>query len=156
MTRLMTGTALATLLALPALAQEEGEMSMDEVPQEVMSAAEEANSIGCEFESAAMDEGTYELAGTMQGGMGCEIDVLEDGTIDEVEEEIAMEDVPEAVSSTLESEMSGFEPSYIERSHRENGESVFYEFEGTHDGGEVDVEIAEDGSGFEMQDDSAG
>ena len=153
--------AVAMGFATPLVAQEETTMSMEEVPQAAMEAAQaEAESAGVELTTVAMDDDegtqTYELGGTMENGMGFEVDVLEDGTIEEVEEEIEMSEVPEAVTATLEENLSGFEPSYIERSTREEGSQVVYEFEGTHEGGEVDVEINEDGSNYTMNEDAAG
>ena len=55
----------------------------------------------------------------------------------------------------LEAELPGFAPSYIERSTRPEG-VIVYEFEGTHEGAEIDAEIAEDGTGFESNADAAG
>jgi hypothetical protein len=153
--------ATAIAMAGPAIAQEENEIAMEEIPAEAMDAAQgAADGIGCTFESAAMDDDggteTIEISGTMEDGMECEVDVLADGTVEEVEEQIGMEMVPDAVASALDSEMSGFEPAYIEKSTRDDGSAVFYEFEGMHDGTEVDVEVAEDGSGLTMVEDTAG
>lgn len=149
--------AAAMGFAAPLLAQEENEMSMEEVPQAVMEAAQaEAERAGAELTAAAMDDDAYELSGTLENGMGFEVDVLEDGTVDEIEEEIEMSEVPEAVTATLEENLSGFEPSYIERSTREGGAQIVYEFEGTHEGTEIDVEINEDGSNYTMNEDAAG
>ncbi len=153
--------AVALTLALPATAQEEATIAMEEVPQAAMDAANTANTIGCTFETVGLDDdegtATYELAGTMANGMGCEIDVLEDGTVEEIEEQIEMTALPESVTAALEAEMAGFQPEYIEKSTRpaENN-AVFYEFEGMHDGKEIDAELAEDGTGFMMNDDTAG
>lgn len=149
--------AAAMGFAAPLLAQEETEMSMEEVPQAVMEAAQaEAESAGAELTSAAMDGETYELSGTLENGMGFEVDVLENGTVEEVEEEIEMSEVPEEVATALEENLPGFEPTYIERSTREDGAQIVYEFEGTHEDGEVDVEINEDGSNFTINEDAAG
>jgi uncharacterized membrane protein YkoI len=145
-------TAAALGLAAPAFAQEENTVSMDEVPEAAMTAATENAPEGItEFESVQIDDDggteTYEFAATKEDGMGIEVDVLADGTLEEVEEEIAMEAVPQPVSATLESEASGFEPTYIEKSTRADG-AIVYEFEGQLEGQEVDLEINEDGSGF--------
>lgn len=146
-------------LAAPAYAQEENEMSMEEVPAAAMEAAQ-ANANGVEFESVAMDPDagtdTYEFAGTMENGMAYEVDVLADGTIEEIEEEIEMDALPEEVMTALEENLSGFTPDMVEKSTREEGQTVVYEFEGTHDGGEIDAEINEDGSNFMMNEDQAG
>ena len=149
-------------LAVPAFAQEENQISMDEVPQAAMEAAQaEADALGVSFDSVQMDDDqgtmTYELSGPMENGMMLEIDVLEDGTVEEIEEEVEMTAVPQEVSATLEENLPGFQPDFVEKSTRpaEDGR-VVYEFEGTHEGGEIDVEIDEDGSNYTMNEDAAG
>lgn len=150
--------AAAVGLAAPALAQEEATISMDEVPAAALEAAE-ANANGVAFTSVALDDDegteTYEFSGEMESGMMLEVDVLADGTIEEIEEEIEMSAVPEAVSTTLMENLEGFEPTTVEKSTRE-GDMVVYEFEGMSDGQEIDVEINEDGSNYTMNEDSAG
>lgn len=162
MKNLLLATA-AIGLALPALAQtqanpDESTVPMDQVPQEVMTTAEE-NAGGVTFEQVSVEneDGTeiYEFAATKEG-MGYEVDVLADGTLEEIEEEIAMDALPEAVSSALEAELAGFEPEYIEKSTREDGSTVVFEFEGQHEGQAIDAEINEDGSNFVMNEDMAG
>lgn len=148
-------TAALVAIASAARAQEETTMAMEDVPAAVMEAANAANTMGGTFESVAMDDGIYELAGTLEGGMGFEVDVAEDGTLEEVEEQIEAAALPEAVAAALAAELPGFEPSYVERSTRPEGVVVF-EFEGTHEGAEIDAEIAEDGTGFESNADAAG
>lgn len=142
-------------LATAASAQEETTMTMEEVPVAVMEAATAANTMGTEFESVAMDDGVYEFAGTGSDGMGYEVDVMEDGTIEEVERQIDASALPAEVAAALEAEMAGFTPDYVEESTREGG-TVMYEFEGTHEGQAIDAEIAADGTGFTMNEDAAG
>ena len=157
-------TTAAIGLALPAFSQatgggDENVISMDEVPQAAMTAAQE-NSMGVEFDQVQIDPDndteTYEFSGTMESGKSLEVDVLADGTVEEIEEEIDMEAVPQPVSATLDAEVPGMEPSFIEKSTRDDGATVVYEFEGTLDGQEVDVEVNEDGSGFVNNSDMAG
>lgn len=155
-------TAAVLGLAAPAFAQEESQVGMDEVPQVAMDAAQaEADAMGVSFENVQVDDDegtmTYELSGPMESGMMVEIDVLEDGTVEEIEEEVEMSAVPQEVTATLEENLSGFQPDVVEKSTRpaEDGR-VVYEFEGTHEGGEVDVEINEDGSNYMMNEDAAG
>ena len=149
-------------IAAPAFAQEENQISMDEVPQAAMEAAQaEAEAMGVSFENVQMDDDegttTYELSGQMDNGMTLEIDVLEDGTVEEIEEEIEMSALPQEVSATLEENLSGFQPDFVEKSTRPaEDDRVVYEFEGTHEGGEIDAEINEDGSNFTMNEDTAG
>jgi len=141
-------------LASAAVAQEETTMAMEDVPAAVMEAAM-ANAMDVTFDTVAMDEGVYEFAGTMEDGMGLEIDVMEDGSIEEVEKQIAMEALPAEVMATLEAELAGFEPTYIEESTRSEG-VIVYEFEGMVDGAEIDAEINADGTGFSSNLDAAG
>lgn len=155
--KLAITTLAALALALPALAQEENMMKMEDAPAAAMDAAK-ANANGVEFETVQMDPDgetdTYEFAGKLESGMAYEVDVLADGTIEEIEEQIEMDAVPEAVKSALEAEMAGFEPEFIEMSTREDGALIVYEFEGMHEEQEVDVEINEDGSNFMMNEDT--
>ena len=157
-----TTTAVAAFVAGPVLAQsssaEENKLDMAEVPPAAMDAAlveaEKHGVTNAEFSSVALDGEIYEFQTTASSGMALEIDVMEDGSIDEVEEEIAMDDVPSAVSEALDTELAGFEPARVERSTRSDG-AIVYEFEGTNGGAEIDVEINEDGTGFVMNEDSA-
>jgi uncharacterized membrane protein YkoI len=156
MRQILVAAALAAL-AVPALAQDEQKITMDQVPPAAMEAAK-AKANGVEFTAVALDndEGTatYELSGKMQNGMMLEIDVLEDGTVEEVEEQVEMSVVPDAVKEALEKNLKGFQPEMAEKSTRPD--MVVYEFDGTHDGKEIDVEIQEDGSNYTMNDDLAG
>lgn len=154
MKALLLGAATLAL-ASAALAQEETTMTMEEVPAAVMDAANAANTMGVTFETVAMDEGVYEFSGTMEGGMGYEVDVMEDGTVEEIEEQIDAAELPEAVTAALETNLAGFTPDYVERSTRADG-AIVYEFEGIHEGQTIDAEISEDGSNFMMNEDAAG
>lgn len=151
--------AAALAFASPALGQEESEVSLEEVPAAALEAAQ-AKAEGVEFIKAQIDndEGTetYELSGTAENGKAIEVDVLADGTIEEVEEEIDASELPQEVSAALEENLAGFQPSYIEKSTRDDGATVVYEFEGEHNGKEIDAEINEDGSNFSMNEDTAG
>ena len=150
----------ATLgLATAALAQGGSQISMDEVPEVAMAAAQENAPAGVsEFESVQLDPDadteTYEFAATKDDGMAIEVDVLADGTLEEVEEEVGMEAVPQQVAATLDQEVPGLQPAFIEKSTRPGG--IVYEFEGQLEGQEVDIEINEDGSGFVNNADTAG
>lgn len=154
MKALLLGAATLALSSA-ALAQEETTMTMEEVPAAVMDAANAANTMGVTFDAVAMDEGVYEFSGTMESGMGYEVDVMEDGTVEELEEQIDAADLPEAVTAALETNLAGFTPDYVERSTRTDG-AIVYEFEGTHEGQAIDAEINEDGSNFMMNEDAAG
>lgn len=152
-------TLAAIAFAAPAFAQDETSAKMDQVPQAARDAAK-ANANGVTFKTVQIDDDegtkTYEFSGAMPNGMMLEVDVLADGTVEEVERQIAMEAVPEAVVSTLNQELAGFKPDVIEESTRDDGKTVIYEFEGKHEGEEIDVEINADGTGFTRNEDMAG
>jgi hypothetical protein len=85
-----------------------------------------------------------------------EVDVLSNGTIEEVEEEIDLNAVPQPVRTMLQRFFSNLQPTKVEKSTRHNF-SVWYEFEGKDQSGrEVDIEISSDGQRIVIQDDQAG
>jgi len=90
----------------------------------------------------------------MTNGMMLEIDVMEDGSIEEIEEQIAADMLPPAVATALAANFEGFEPTFIEKSTR--ADAVVYEFEGMLDGAEIDAEISEDGMTVTSNLDAAG
>jgi len=152
-------SAAVLSLAAPALAQEEQTVELTAVPKVAMDAAM-ARAEGATFEKAVIDndEGTetYELSGKMADGMMIEVDVLADGTIEEVEKQIEASALPAAVSTALDATVPNMQPSIIEESTRPDG-TVVYEFEGKNaEGKEVDVEINADGSNPKVIDDMAG
>lgn len=144
--------------AAPALAQEENVIAMDKAPKAAMDAAM-AQAKGVTFDKVQIDNDeateTYEFSGKMANGMMVEVDVLADGTLEELEEQIDKSALPESVMATLTKNLPNFEPAFIEKSTRPNN-LVVYEFEGKHDGKEIDVEINADGSNYKMIDDLAG
>lgn len=147
------------LLATPVFAQEEATLELTAVPAAVMTAAQGVpQAAGVTFDKAQMDDdegtATYEISGKMANGMMLEVDVLEDGTIEEIEEQIELAALPAPVKASLDAELAGFVPTFIEKSTR-SGDVVVYEFEGSHDGKEIDAEINADGTGFTMADDAA-
>lgn len=150
--------ALTVGLAVPAFAQEEKKMELSAVPAAAMEAAQKA-APGVTFESVSMDDDegtdTYELVGKLASGKTVEVDVLADGTIEEVEEEIDAAALPAEVKATLDKELAGFAPEMIEKSTRPEGK-VVYEFEGKMDGKDIDAEIDADGQNFKKNDDMAG
>lgn len=148
---------LATAASTVAVAQEadESTMAMADVPAAVMEAATAANATGTEFETVALDDGVHEFAGTQESDMGYEIDVMEDGFIEEIETQIDAAELPAEVAATVAAEMAAAELTYIEKSKRADG-VVVDEFEGTMDGAAVDAEINADGTGYAMNDDMAG
>ena len=153
MQKLLLGTAFLAL-ATAASAQEETTVAMDQVPAAVIEAAT-ANASGMTFESVAMDGEVYEFKTKSADGMAMEVDVMADGTIEEIEKQIDASALPAEVTAALEQNLAGFAPTMVEESTREGGK-IIYEFEGQHDGKEIDAEINADGTGYTMNDDAAG
>ena len=150
--------ALLPTLAWSVEAKDEDSITMKDVPFAVKAAAQAAGN-GVTFEKVDLDldngTATYELAGKGADGKIIEIDVLSDGTIEEVEQEISMDNVPDAVKKMLAKYMPKFKPDKAEKSTRTNFE-VFYEFDGQDEnGGELDIEIRSDGKQITIADDSA-
>lgn len=152
MNKLLVAIA-AIALVTPAIAQEETTMKLTDAPKAAMDAAM-ANANGVTFATVQMDGEEYEFGGTMASGMMLEVDVLADGTVMEIEEQIAVETLPAEVAAALAANLAGFVPTFVEKSTRDGG-VVVYEFEGTVDGKEIDAEINADGTNFKMNDDAA-
>jgi uncharacterized membrane protein YkoI len=157
MKRLVLAAAFV-VFAVPAGAQEENAITMEEAPQAAKDAAM-SHADGVTFETVQIDNDqgteTYEFAGKMANGMQIEVDVLADGSLEEIEEQIEVSAVPPEVMATLEQNLAGFKPEMAEKSTRPDN-LVVYEFEGTHDGKEIDVEINADGSNYTSNEDTAG
>jgi hypothetical protein len=102
-----------------------------------------------------MDGDVYEFAGTMTDGMGFEVDIASDGSVEEIERQIEASALPAEVTAALEQNLAGFTPDYAEESTRPDG-AIVYEFEGTHEGQAIDAEINADGTGLTQNEDAAG
>ena len=150
--------ALFPAIAWSVEAKDEDSVSMNDVPAEVRAAAQAAaNGTRLEKVDLDLDDGTatYELSGKGADGKMIEVDVLRDGRIEEVEQEITMDGVPEAVKKLMSKHMPNFKADKVEKSTRPNFE-VYYEFDGQNgDGQELDVEIRSDGKRIIIQDDAA-
>lgn len=149
---------LSTLvLAAPALAQESQSIDMAEVPAPVIEAAQGAVS-GVTFDTANLDRDggtdTFELSGIDADGMRFEVDATANGTIEEVEEQVSVEDLPAEVKTAMEVNLSGIEPTMIEKSTREGGQVIVYEFEAERDGQFVNAEVGEDGADWKVVEDA--
>lgn len=150
--------AFITSLAFcaPVYAQDETEIAMEDVPEIVLDTAlNTAPGVDFDRVSIEVDDGVtiYEFEAKDHNGCHIEIDVTEDGQLEEIEMEIAMENVPPAVAATLEREAPRFRAAYIELSIRDGGGVYVYEFEGDIDGAAVDIEIAENGVLLVLSDD---
>lgn len=143
--------------AAPALAQQSQAIDMAEVPAPVIEAAQAAVS-GVVFDAANLDRDngtdTFELSGVDANGKKFEVDATANGTIEEVEEQITVEDLPEAVATAMEVNMNGVTPTLVERSTRDGGQVIFYEFEAEVDGKPVNAEVGEDGATWTVMEDA--
>ena len=86
----------------------------------------------------------YEFEAQDANGHHIELDILADGTLQEIELEITWDEVPIAVQIELYLQNPDFKPKFIEASVRPDGTTV-YEFEGTVKGEFTDIEILESG-----------
>lgn len=157
--RIFAAAALAACAA-PALAQDELLFPLDEAPQGALEAATAAApdatfiAVDVEVEDGVI---TLEFAGLNPDGKEIEVDVAvaSDVTwvLDEVEEVIPFEDVPEIVRQTLAIEMGEqFTPQSVEKSVRDA--AIVYEFEGADaDGRAIDIEIKAEGDSVVVLDD---
>ena len=140
MTRLLIAASAVALLSSPSLA-----MDLNQVPAHVVEVAKHYapdatwESAGTDFDTQLMAP-EYEIKGKTKDGMAIEVDVSADGGIHEIETVIAAGAVPEAVTKLLGTYLPGFTPTTIELSARPDNVN-FYEFEGTVNGREVDVEV---------------
>lgn len=98
------------------------------------------------------DEGAtriYEFEGKGVDGKHIEIDVIADGTLQEIEIEIDKSEIPVSVSIELSLLHKGFVIDFVEMSARPNG-TIVYEFEGYDDAHNfIDVEISDNGRRLE-------
>lgn len=151
--------ALAALLAAPAFAQEGSEsgLDMNDVPAAARAAAiavagtDEFTNVGLDLDGG---QATYEFSYETDAGMTNEVDVTGEGMLDEHEQEIALDDVPESVMTLVDKYLADFEPEFIELSTRGDLQ-VFYELEGEYEGNTIDVEVNQAGTAMTVADDSA-
>jgi len=142
-------------LAMVANAQEELVFPLDEAPETALEVARAAApDVTFEAVDVEVEDGviTLEFVGTHADGHTVEVDVAQGWTVLEVEDVIALEEVPEAVMEALKLQMGEFEPTEVERSRR--GDAVVYEFEGADaDGRAVDIEVQSEGESIIVLDD---
>jgi uncharacterized protein YuzE len=149
MTIAMTMTILA---AGPAGAEE---IALEETPAVVREAAARVAPglkfyrVNREVEAGRV---VYEFEAVGPRGEHMEIDIAEDGALDEIEMQIEADALPREVRSALDARLPGFEIAYVETPVRSNG--VFtYEIEGQTAAGDfVSVDIREDGAVVSIED----
>jgi len=118
-------------------------IDMDDVPQAVRDAAK--NAVGSiELIEAIRDVSRgrviYELSGCTAEGTRIEVGVYEDGTLQEVEREIAVKDVPQRMLDVARANVPNFQPSVVMTNERD-GPVLSYDMEGEADGSRYGVEV---------------
>lgn len=149
-------SALALMLGPFAWAGEEKAIPLEQVPAEHRKIAQDLfpevafASVNTETEI----DGTmiYEIQGRMPHGRRLEVDLFENGNIEEYEVEFTEDQVPRAVMKAVEKKMRGFRPTYIEASHSPSHKVLRYEMVGTLGGQELDIEVSADGRTIEVSD----
>ncbi len=144
---------LATiLLPLNAFAFDNIEINRSDVPIAALKTAEHF-APGVIFTRYAYEDenGTkvYEFEAHDADGRHIEVDVLADGTLQEIEMEKAENEVPMYVLMELSITQPDFVPTFIEASIRPTGEIV-YEFEGMEHGKPADYEVLDDGRSVQL------
>jgi uncharacterized membrane protein YkoI len=155
MTRILTLSA-CLILTVSAFAETRDEISFDDVPENVLDTAiRTAPGVTFDRVSIEVENGVkiYEFEAKDHAGRHIEIDVDENGVLEEIEMETDFDDLPAPVVATLEKTAPGMEPTYIELSVRDGRPAYVYEIEGVVNGRAVDIEIAEDGALLLMSDD---
>lgn len=131
------------------------EISLERVPQNLRDIAA-SYAPGASFSTASIEfEGgrrIYEIAGVNSNGRRIEIDLFEDGSLDEIEMEETEADLPAAVKRALAAAQPQGEIIFVETSV--HGDSrFFYEVEvRTPSGAIVAYELAEDGRIISVED----
>ena len=87
----------------------------------------------------------YEIQGRPPDGRRVEVDLFENGKLEEYEIEFTKTQVPGAVLIGIQKKLPGFKPTYIEASHSASGKVMRYEFEGTLGDQKIDIEVSADG-----------
>ena len=123
-------------------------ISLEEVPQKIMnevrSIVPKATIISANLEKE-VNYTMYEVQGKYPDGRNVEIDMFDDGRIEEIEIEFPEYMVPKAVLIAIEKKYKGFKPTYIEASHSRSMKVVQYEFEGIYNNQKIDLEVSADG-----------
>lgn len=139
-----------------AIAGEETVIPLNKVPENLLSKAK-ALLPNADFKTANTEkesDGTlvYEIQGTLENGRKVEVDVIENGEIQEFEVEYSLDLIPGAVIKAIEKKMPGFTPSFIEASHSASKKVVGYEFVGKLGGKKLDIDVSADGRRIEIAD----
>ncbi|MEL6686246.1 MAG: hypothetical protein AAFP97_01340 [Pseudomonadota bacterium] len=143
---------IATALTLPSLATaqtlDNTQIDRADVPDSVWTTARSIAPTAAFIEFGVEWEGdlkTYELGAFDADGLHLELDILPDGTLQEIEWETPLSEVQTPVIVEFRMHYPGATMTYVERSIRPNGYTV-YEIQGTDvDGSAVDFEVMDNG-----------
>lgn len=154
--KIVAFTTFLMSICSSSMAGVETVIPLETVPEELQTRARELLP-KASFETANTEkeaDGTlvYEIQGTLDDGRKVEVDLFENGDIEEFEIEFSMDLVPGAVLKAIEKRMPGFAPSYIEASHSASKKVVGYEFVGELKGKKLDIDVSADGRRIELAD----
>lgn len=150
--KLLAGFAIAMSATTQLFAEE---ISLDRVPQKLRDIA--ANYVpGAAFSSANIEiengRRIYEIAGVNSNGRRVEVDLFEDGSLDEIEMEETEADLPAAVKSALVKVQPDGKIVKVETSVHADSR-FFYEVEvRTPSGAVIAYELSEDGRIVSVED----
>ena len=136
-------------------AGEEKPLDFKDVPEKILAMAKEAMpSVTFKTANTEDEDGTliYEIQGTLEDGRKVEVDLFDDGKIQEIEIEFHKDLVPGAVLKAIEKKLPGFQAEYIEASHSASKKVTKYEFVGQFSGETMDIEVSADGRKIEIAD----
>ena len=142
-------TAVLIFLTDNTYAGKETEIAFDQLPSKLLAKAQDLmpSAVFSSANTELEDDGTliYEIQGTLEDGRRVEVDLYEDGTVQEIEVEFTKDLVPGAVMIAIEKKYPGFEPTFIEASHSASKKVLRYEFVGVQNGRKIDLEVSADG-----------
>lgn len=147
---------LALIVVRFAWAGEEKVIPLDQIPAELWKTTQDmfpdATFSSADIETEEDGTRIYEVQGRMPDGLRVELDLHENGDIEEYEIEFTEAQVPGAVMNAVSKKVPGFRPTYIEASHSRSGKVIKYEMEGTLGDQELDIEVSADGRRIEVSD----
>lgn len=149
-------STLALAIGQFAWAGEEKTIPLEQVPAEHRKIAQdlfpEVAFVNADTETETDGTMVYEIQGRMPNGRRLEVDLFENGDVQEYEVEFPEDRVPGAVMKALDKKMPGFRPTYIEASHSHSHKVLRYEMVGIIGGQELDIEVSADGRTIEVSD----
>jgi hypothetical protein len=155
--RAIVALLAAALSGTLGAAEKERSIPLSDIPPEIKAAADKAVP-GAKWHSAEQetDKGQtiYELKGKdAEKDREVEVEVTPDGKLLQTEVEVPLNEIPDAVRSTLKNRWPDFKPKEVKAVTRQDG-TQGYEFEESKAGGkEFEVFISGDGKTVDVQED---